>query len=315
MNPKSPRSYSLSLSASAALCLFTGLIHAQQTGPAAAPSSAPNKTPTAGDVAAAATEEKIELSPFVVVGEKDNGYQVGNTLAGTRLRTDLRDVGAAVSVINAQFMADTASTNAKDILIYSTSAEAAGSGGNYSGVQLAAAGFADVSAVLQSPHESTRIRGLSGAELTRDFFPTNIPLDSYNTERVDISRGANAILFGLGSPARIINNQLKMPNLRRSGYSLQQMVARFAAPPVRQARRSSNSPSRRSARFSFPPNPSLMCAPSAFSATTRRARRSTASSKALACAPSRRPTPAASSSRRPHLFRSTRPALPFHQHP
>ena len=52
-------------------------------------------------------------------------------------------------------------------------------------------------------------------------------MDSYNTERVDISRGANAILFGLGSPAGIINNQLKAANLRKPAYSYQQAFGRF----------------------------------------------------------------------------------------
>ncbi|MBC9889608.1 MAG: hypothetical protein F7B06_07115 [Opitutae bacterium] len=36
-------------------------------------------------------------------------------------------------------------------------------------------------------------------------------MDSYNTSRVVINRGANAILFGLGSPAGIINNQTIAP--------------------------------------------------------------------------------------------------------
>src|SRR5690349_11628163 len=33
----------------------------------------------------------------------------------------------------------------------------------------------------------------------------DIPWDSYNTERVEIQRGPNSILFGVGSPAGIIN--------------------------------------------------------------------------------------------------------------
>jgi hypothetical protein len=52
-------------------------------------------------------------------------------------------------------------------------------------------------------------------------------MDSYNTERVDISRGANAILFGLGSPAGIINNQLRAANLRKNAYTFQQSFGRF----------------------------------------------------------------------------------------
>ena len=170
--------------------------------------------------------ELVTLSPFVVETDTDKGYQSSSTLAGTRLRTELRDVGAAISVVNAQFLVDTGSTNTKDILVYTTGTEASGIGGNYSGVSTGN-NFSNAEANLQSPNVSTRVRGLSGADLTRDFFPTDIGLDSYNTERVDISRGANAILFGLGSPAGIINNQLKVPNLRKNGITFQQTYSRY----------------------------------------------------------------------------------------
>ncbi|HLP25020.1 MAG TPA: TonB-dependent receptor, partial [Acidobacteriota bacterium] len=173
-----------------------------------------------------ASEDVVQLAPFVVAAESDRGYQATSTLAGTRLRTELRDVGAAISVVNAQFLADTASTNAKDVLVYTTGTEAAGIGGNYSGLSTGQ-GFSNAEDGLTSPNSMTRVRGLSGADLTRDFFSTDIGLDSYNTERIDISRGANAILFGLGSPAGIINNQLKMPNLRKNGYTFAQTVGRY----------------------------------------------------------------------------------------
>ena len=174
----------------------------------------------------AETEIPVALTPFVVADEKDTGYAATSTLAGTRLRTDLRDVGAAISVVTGQFLADTASTNARDVLIYTTGTEIGGFEGNFSGVSTGN-GFSSAEGTLQSPSTSTRVRGLAGADLTRDFFLTSIPLDSYNTERIDISRGANAILFGLGSPAGIINNQLKAADVRKMAVKLQQTYGRF----------------------------------------------------------------------------------------
>lgn len=173
----------------------------------------------------AATEEVVQLSPFVVATEQDRGYQAASTLAGTRLRTDLRDLGAAISVVNTQFLLDTASNNARELLVYTTATEVAGMGGNFSGV--AGGTFSNPEALLTSPNQATRVRGLSGADLTRDFFPTSIGLDSYNTERIDISRGANAILFGLGSPAGIINNQLKTAGLRQDAVSFSHQYGKF----------------------------------------------------------------------------------------
>ncbi|MBI5688704.1 MAG: TonB-dependent receptor plug domain-containing protein [Verrucomicrobia bacterium] len=171
-------------------------------------------------------DETVTLTPFVVEDTQDRGYAATSTLAGTRLRTDLRDVGAAISVVTQQFMLDTASTNVRDLLVYTTNTEAGGFEGNFSGVDTGNR-FSSAEATLQSPQNSTRVRGLAGADLTRDFFLTNIPMDSYNTERVDISRGANAILFGLGSPAGIINNQLKTANLHKYSASYQQTWGRF----------------------------------------------------------------------------------------
>jgi outer membrane receptor protein involved in Fe transport len=46
---------------------------------------------------------------------------------------------------------------------------------------------------------------LAEATNSRNNFATNIPFDTYNLSRVTVNRGANNILFGLGSPAGIIN--------------------------------------------------------------------------------------------------------------
>jgi len=175
---------------------------------------------TRARAAAVPEEDIVQMTPFVVSSDKDNGYAAVDTLAGTRLRTDLKDVGAAIGVITSQFMEDTASVNAKDVLVYATNAEVGGIGGNTSGVTLTATSSSNTG-IFDSPSQATRVRGVSSADLMRDFFATSIPMDTYNTERVDISRGANAILFGLGSPAGIINNQLKTADTRTRKYRVQ----------------------------------------------------------------------------------------------
>ncbi|HEY0946051.1 MAG TPA: TonB-dependent receptor plug domain-containing protein, partial [Opitutaceae bacterium] len=158
-------------------------------------------------------EKVVELSPFEVVQEKDTGYAATSSLAGSRLNTSLKDVASAISVVTPEFLKDTGSTDLQDILVFTTGTEVAGIGGNYYG------GNADDNAyrnrMLANPQSGTRVRGLNTADLTRNFFVTSIPLDAYNTSRVDIQRGPNSILFGLGSPAGIINNTLKDPNLRK----------------------------------------------------------------------------------------------------
>ena len=61
---------------------------------------------------------------------------------------------------------------------------------------------------VRDPDGTTRVRGLSAPDRARNFFKTDIPFDSYNTDRVDLNRGANSFLFGLGSPAGLINSGL-----------------------------------------------------------------------------------------------------------
>ncbi len=161
-------------------------------------------------------DHTVKLSPFTVSASEDNGYLATTTLAGTRLKTSLGDVGASLSVITAEFLDDTGVKNVNELMTYTVGTEAAGPSGNFTGGQAAGAGFnlQDVSSVRRQPQSATRVRGIAPADLTRDYFLTEIPFDSYNVERVEISRGPNSILFGLGSPAGIVNYGTIKPTFR-----------------------------------------------------------------------------------------------------
>jgi hypothetical protein len=150
----------------------------------------------------AESEQVVVLSPFVVEANEDKGYTATSTLAGTRVRTDLKDIASSISVVTEQFLKDTGATNNSDLLVYTPSTEVAGLRGNFSGV--------GGSQVYQenTASQTTRVRGLDSADNTRDYFLSDIPWDSYNVGRVDLQRGPNSILFGVGSPAGIINSSL-----------------------------------------------------------------------------------------------------------
>lgn len=148
-------------------------------------------------------DEAVVLSPFVINSTEDtNGYRANSTLAGSRVRTDLKDVASAISVVTQQFMQDTGARNNETLLTYTPSTEVAGLRGNFTGV----AG----TGVYQENTASatTRVRGLDSADNTRDYFLTDIPWDGFNVGRVDLQRGPNSILFGVGSPAGIINTSV-----------------------------------------------------------------------------------------------------------
>ena len=172
-----------------------------QTTPAPTPAPATSKV------------ETIQLSPFEVVSETDNGYKANGTLAGTRLRTDLRDVAASITVVTKEFMNDIGATTLEGLLTYTVGTEVSGLSGNYSSAG-SDANFTDSIATVRSPTGNNRVRGLGGADNTRDYFLSSLPMDGYNTDRVEINRGPNAMLFGLGSPSGIINTGLirAMPN-------------------------------------------------------------------------------------------------------
>lgn len=152
-------------------------------------------------------EDVYVLSPFEVTSESSIGYLATATLAGTRIRTDMKDVGSAISVITQEFIRDVGATDSSTLLQYTTNAEVAGTRGTYAGL----GNGSSVSELgqLRAPAGSQRVRGLAAADNTRDFFVTDIPWDSYNVERIDIQRGPNSILFGLGSPAGIVNATMR----------------------------------------------------------------------------------------------------------
>ena len=172
-----------------------------------APAKPADTTPT--------DEELTVLSPFEVNTTQDKGYAATETMASTRLRTELKDVASSVSVYTSAFMKDIGATDAGTLLQYTTNAEVAGTRGTYAG--LGNGSSLDDTASLRNPSNNQRIRGLAAADTTRDLFISDIPFDSYNTDRVEILRGANNLLFGLGSPAGIINTSMRAPEFRNKG--------------------------------------------------------------------------------------------------
>ncbi|PTY06114.1 TonB-dependent receptor [Opitutaceae bacterium EW11] len=154
-----------------------------------------------------ANEEMIVLSPFEVTAQSSTGYVATQTLAGSRINTRLDDVGSAISVVTAEFLKDVGATDNKTLLAYTTNTEVGGAQGNFRGAS--GGQNQDETGAFTNPNQNTRVRGLTSADNTRNFFISDIPWDGYNVDRVDMQRGANSILFGLGSPAGIINTTTK----------------------------------------------------------------------------------------------------------
>ncbi|ACB75039.1 TonB-dependent receptor plug [Opitutus terrae PB90-1] len=213
-----PRFTRYVLASALTLALSSARIVAQTTNTAASDATVP----------ANQDEEVVVLSPFVVESTEDEGkYRASATLAGSRLRTDLRDIASPLSVVTSQFLQDTAATSNQDLLTYTTSTEVGGLFGNWGGFGNAQ-GVSDRNTLL-SPNQNTRVRGLDQADNTRNFMLTDIPWDSYNTERVEIQRGPNSILFGVGSPAGIINANTIQARFDGNSGKFENQIGKYAS--------------------------------------------------------------------------------------
>lgn len=199
--PVLPRHQPLALVAAA--FIFTGAASFAQT-------VAPAKT--------AAAEEAVVLSPFEVATNRDYGYTATNSLAGGRLSTELMKTPASISVMTREFLDDLGISDVQGALRWAANSVAAGN--------------ADVAAdatisnningqpSMSGNGNAVTIRGF-GSTIARNYFPWFVNSDSYNTERIDISRGPNAMLFGDGAAGGVVNVSTKRARPGITSNSLQ----------------------------------------------------------------------------------------------
>jgi outer membrane receptor protein involved in Fe transport len=160
-----------------------------------------------------ADDETVVLSPFVVTASaRDTGYYVENTLAGTRLNTNISDLASSITVVTRQQMEDLATNSMDDIFLYEANTEGTG---NYTDFSISSAVAIDNTSTR--PESANRVRGIGSVDRSRNFYPSTnrLPFDSYNTESVEINRGPNSLLFGLGSPAGIVNQSTAIASTTR----------------------------------------------------------------------------------------------------
>ena len=172
---------------------------------------------------AAARDEVVTLSPFEVVSD-NKGYQASNTLSDTRLNTKLEDIGSSITVITKQQMEDMASLDINDVFRYEASTEGVD---NFTTFNRNRSG--GVNDQIQSdPQRSNRVRGVTqagqsvgGANTAWGNFTSNpdIPFDPYNIAAIEISRGPNSNLFGLGQAAGTVSIVPTQANPTRQSYS------------------------------------------------------------------------------------------------
>ena len=173
----------------APLLMIPALLPAQTTAPAPAADKAKE-------------DEVVVLSPFQVVAD-NRGYYSANTMSGTRFNTKLDDLASSITVMTKGQMKDFAMLDMNDIFLYVAGTEGTGT---YTDFTLDRNGSIGDN-VQNNPTQANRIRGIAPANISLGNIETmgRVPVDPINVESIEVSRGPNANVFGLGNPSGTVN--------------------------------------------------------------------------------------------------------------
>lgn len=169
--------------------LGTALLPAQTAVQPNEKSTAETKTSPATTAPAESTvaplrDDVVTLSPFNVSTEKDVGFVATSSLAGGRMKTDLKDTPLAYSVITKEFLDTLAIKDTEMALDWAVNSYQS---------------RGDVQDRIQNLDGGTRTRARGViVKSLRNFFELGQVTDVYNVDRVDFARGTNALLIGNG---------------------------------------------------------------------------------------------------------------------
>lgn len=200
------------------LCGGSALAQSAPTAPEATPSAeaAASKLNEANTTAAAATEKKSEdtvvLSPFEVKSN-NKGYFSSNSMSGTRMNSKIEDLGQSITVMTKEQMQDFAMLDINDVFDHMASTEGTNS---YSEFVTDRTG-AVVDNVSLSPNTANRVRGIGSANIAFNNIATSgrVPVDPLWMDSLELSRGPNANIFGLGNASGTVNQVPATANTTR----------------------------------------------------------------------------------------------------
>jgi hypothetical protein len=157
-------------------------------------------------------EEVVTLSPFEVVSDT-KGYFASNTMSGTRLNSKIEDLGQSITVMTKEQMSDFAMLDINDIFDHLASTEGTNS---FSAFEVDRTG-AVTDNVSLDPNNANRVRGIGSANIAFGNIATTgrVPVDPLWMDSLEVSRGPNANIFGLGNSSGTVNQVPSTANLTR----------------------------------------------------------------------------------------------------
>jgi hypothetical protein len=198
MNPTLPRP--CAPAASCGILLLSLAALSAQVAPKTTPAAPPTK------------DEVVTLSPFEVVSD-NKGYFASNSMSGTRFNTKVEDLASSLTVITKEQMSDFAMLDINDIFLYAASTEGTGT---YTDFVVDRNGSV-IDNVQANPTQANRVRGIAAANISLGNIETmgRVPVDPLGVDSVELSRGPNANVFGLGNPSGTLNMVPSSANLSR----------------------------------------------------------------------------------------------------
>ncbi|MSU51603.1 MAG: TonB-dependent receptor [Opitutus sp.] len=139
-----------------------------------------------------ASEEIVRLSEFTVAETADRSYVASESVTGTRVRTPIKDLTFTVNVITSEFLQDFAYFEIND-LGYTSSVNNFDNGGG-----------------------NVNIRGYGATSYLRNGFLRLGLVDRVNVDRIEVIKGPAAAIYGMTTPAGMVNIITKRPKDRPS---------------------------------------------------------------------------------------------------
>jgi len=132
-------------------------------------------------------DEPVRLSEFTVTENTDNSYVAAESITGTRVRTPIKDLTFTVNVITSEFLQDFAYFEIND-LGYTSSVNNFDNGGG-----------------------NVNIRGYGATSYLRNGFLRLGLVDRVNVDRIEVIKGPAAAIYGMTTPAGMVNIITKRP--------------------------------------------------------------------------------------------------------
>jgi iron complex outermembrane receptor protein len=146
----------------------------------------------AGSASVSSGDEKVELSPFEVRALEDRGYVASETLTGTRVATQIKDLPYTVNVVTSEFFEDFAMFQLDDTFTQIGGLTSIDIGGGFN------------------------LRGFTSSSQLRDGFYRLGRYGQTNIDRIEVIKGPNAGIYGRTSPGGMINMISKAPQRKNA---------------------------------------------------------------------------------------------------